>query len=39
MNEMKSDKAAGLVGFPMECLKKDHVAVQEWLVRLLECRF
>ena len=35
VNEMKSGKAPGLDGFPVECLKKDGMAVLEWLVRLL----
>ena len=34
MNEMKSGKAPGLNGFPVECLKKGGMAVLEWLVRL-----
>ena len=33
-NEMKSGKALGLNGFPVECLKKCGMAVLEWLVRL-----
>ena len=32
---MKSGKAPGLDGFPVECLKKGGMAVLEWLVRLL----
>ena len=32
MNEMKSGKAPGLDGFPVECLKKGGMAVLEWLV-------
>ena len=32
-------KAAGLGGFPVECLKKDGMAVLEWLVRLLNLSF
>ena len=35
MNEIKSGKARGLDGFPVECLKKGGMAVLEWLVRLL----
>ena len=35
VNEMKSGKAPGLDGFPVECLKKGGMAVLEWLVRLL----
>ena len=35
VNEIKSGKAPGLDGFPMECLKKGGMAVLEWLVRLL----
>ena len=33
VNEMKSGKAPGLDGFPVECLKKGGIAVLEWLVR------
>ena len=32
---MKSGKASGLYGFPVECLKEGGMAVFEWLVRLL----
>ena len=39
MNEMKSCKAPGLDGFPVECLKKGGMAVLEWLVRLLNLSF
>ena len=39
MNEMKSGKAQGLDGFPLECLKKGGMAVLEWLVRLLSLSF
>ena len=39
VNEMKSGKAPGLDGFPVECLKKGGVAVLEWLVRLLNVSF
>ena len=35
VNEMKSGKAPGLDGFPVECLKKGGMSVLEWLVRLL----
>ena len=35
VNEMKSGKALGLDGFPVECLKKVGMTVMEWLVRLL----
>ena len=35
VNEMKSGKAPGLDGFPVECLKKVGMALMEWLVRLL----
>ena len=35
VNEIKSGKASGLDGFPVECLKKGGMAVLEWLVRLL----
>ena len=36
---MKSGKALGLDGFPVECLKKGGMAVLEWLVRLLNLSF
>ena len=39
VNEMKSGKAPGLDGFPVECLKKGGMAVLEWLVRLLNFSF
>ena len=39
MNEMKSCKAPGLDGYPMECLKKGGIAVLEWLVRQLNVSF
>ena len=39
VNEMKSGKAPGLDGFPLECLKKSGTAVSELLVRLLNVRF
>ena len=39
VNEMKSGKAPGLDGFPVECLKKCGMAVLEWLVRLLNVSF
>ena len=39
MNEIKSGKAPGLDGFQVECLKKCHMAVLEWLVRLLNLNF
>ena len=32
---MKSSKAPGLDGFPVECLKKAGMAVLVWLVRML----
>ena len=38
-NEMKSGKAPGLDGFPVEYLKKGGMAVLEWLVRLLNISF
>ena len=38
VNEMKSCKATGLDGFPVECLKKGGMAVLEWL-RLLYLSF
>ena len=34
VNEIKSGKASGLDGFPVECLKKGGMAMLEWLVRL-----
>ena len=36
---MKSGKAPGLDGFPVEWLKKGGMAVLEWLVRLLNLSF
>ena len=36
---MKSVKAPGLDGFPLECLKKGGMAVLKWLVRLLILSF
>ena len=39
MNEIKSEKASGLDGIPVECLKKGGMAVLEWLVRLLTASF
>ena len=39
VNEMKSGKAPGLDGFPVECLKIGGMAVFEWLVRLLNLSF
>ena len=39
VNEMKSGKASGLDGFPIECLKKGGMAVLEWLVKLLNLSF
>ena len=39
VNEMKSGKAPRLDGFKLECLKKDGIAVLEWLVRLLNVSF
>ena len=39
VNEMKSGKAPGLNGFPVECLQKCGMAVLEWLVRLLNVSF
>ena len=35
---MKSCKAPGLDGFPVECLTKGGMAVLEWQVRLLNHR-
>ena len=37
--EIKSGKAPGLDGFPVECLKKGGMAVLESLVRLLNLSF
>ena len=39
VNEMKSGKAPGLDGHPVECLKKGDMAVLEWLVTLLNVSF
>ena len=39
VNEMKSDKARGLDGFPVECLKKSGMALLDRLVRLLNLSF
>ena len=39
VNEMKSGKAPGPDGFPVECLKKCGMAVLEWLVRLFNFSF
>ena len=39
VNEMKSGKAPGLDGFPVEWLKIGGMAVLDWLVRLLNVRF
>ena len=39
VNEMKSGKAPGLDGFPVECLKKGGMAVLEYLVRLVNLSF
>ena len=39
VNEMKSGKAPGLNGFPLECFKKSGMAELEWLVRLLNLSF
>ena len=36
---MKSGKAPGLDGFPVECLKKVGMAVLEWFIRLLNASF
>ena len=35
VDEMKSGKAPGLDGFPVECLKKGCMALLAWLFRLL----
>ena len=39
VSEMKSGKAPGLDGFPVECLKKGGISVLVWLVRLLNISF
>ena len=39
VNKMKSGKAPGLDGFPVECLNKGGTAVLKWLVRLLNLSF
>ena len=39
MNEMRSGKAPGLDGFPVECVKKGGMALLEWLVRLFNLSF
>ena len=39
VNEMKSGKAPGLDGFPVEYLNKGGMALLEWLVRLLNLSF
>ena len=39
VNEMKSVKAPGLDGFPLECLKKGGMSALKWLVRLLILSF
>ena len=39
VNEIKSGKAPGLDGFPVECLKKWGMAVLEWLAKLLNLSF
>ena len=39
VNEIKSGKAPGLDGFPVEYFKKVGMAVLEWLVRLLSISF
>ena len=39
VKEIKSGTPPGLVGFPVECLKKGGMAVLEWLVRLLNLSF
>ena len=36
---MKSGKAPGLEGFPVECVKKGVIVVLEWLVKLLNISF
>ena len=39
VKEMKSGKAPGWDGFPVECLKNGGMAVLEWLIRLLNLSF
>ena len=39
VNEMKSGKAPGLDGFPVEYLKKGGMAMLEWLARLFNLSF
>ena len=39
VNEVKSGKASGLDGFPVECLKKCGMAVLKWLARLFNVSF
>ena len=39
VNEMRSGKAPGLDGFPVECLKKGGMAVLEWLVKTVKLKF
>ena len=39
VNEIKSGKAPGLDGFPVECVKKGGMAELEWLVRRLNLSF
>ena len=39
MDEIKSGKALGLDGFPVECLKKGGMAMLGWFVRLLNLSF
>ena len=39
VNKMKSGKAPGLDGFPVEYLKKGVMVALEWLVRLLNLSF
>ena len=39
VNEMKSGKAPGLDGFPVECLNKGGMAMLESLIRLLNLSF
>ena len=38
VNDIKSCKAPGMDGFPVECLKKGGMAVLEWLVKTVEHR-
>ena len=39
VNEIKSGKAPGLDGFPVECSKKGGMAALKWLVRVINLCF